>query len=245
MPHGTPDWGLKGPKSTVYGLDDMAELAVRLGSPVSYDRRGDVMFHEDFSQGLAAWTWNCTGDGCGRALDCMSAVAAPYGIKLTTGPDDGDDSWILHSMYLPQLGLIGLEASCMPTDDMGRFVLDVLFFDGVHSTRFWADYNHATGELEVPNDAFVLQVVATPGVQQVGTNSFFTFKAVMDLATPSWARLLFNDQAYDISAYAPWVVLDPSAARMEFYLVAYTAADVSVSPTIDRVVVTQNEPIGG
>lgn len=31
MPHGTPDWGLVGPKTTTYGVDDLGEHAVRMG----------------------------------------------------------------------------------------------------------------------------------------------------------------------------------------------------------------------
>ena len=48
MPHGTPDWGLVGPKTTTYGMDDEGEAAVRLGSPHFFDRRGDVLLLTDF-----------------------------------------------------------------------------------------------------------------------------------------------------------------------------------------------------
>jgi len=70
--HGTPDWGVTAGARTVYQMTDLGELAVRLGSIVTHDRRGDVIFLEDFEEGMGRWrfprtplgeTWPMKHDG--------------------------------------------------------------------------------------------------------------------------------------------------------------------------------------
>jgi len=56
MPHGAPDDSNVLKIGEDYRLDDLSELAARLGSIVNYRRTGDVYFMEDFSYGLERWT---------------------------------------------------------------------------------------------------------------------------------------------------------------------------------------------
>lgn len=55
MPRGMPDWGEYSPQEVVSKLLDNAELAARLGSPVLFDRRGTVIFMDDFNCGVNHW----------------------------------------------------------------------------------------------------------------------------------------------------------------------------------------------
>ncbi|MBW2675022.1 MAG: hypothetical protein JRD89_16690 [Deltaproteobacteria bacterium] len=242
MVHGTADWGLVGPKATVYGLDDMGELAVRLGSPVSFDRRGDVMFHEDFSRGLAAWTYACAGAGCGIALDCLSAVTAPYGCKLITGPGMLDHSGIQHRLHYPVLGRIGAECSFMAVTDMAYFNILLYFYDGTNRSEYVLNYNHTLGTVSVQDDLGVYQVIATPGAVMEGNDCFSTMKVVADIANGHYERVLFDDLEIGVQAYTPRVVGDGTSPSLLVHIVAYTGVAASVEPTVDNVVITQNEP---
>jgi len=72
MAHGTPDWGVTASKKTIYSLHDMGELAVRLGSIVSFDRRGDVIFSDSFQNGLG----KVYASGVGAGFECWPSVAS-------------------------------------------------------------------------------------------------------------------------------------------------------------------------
>ncbi|GAI90305.1 unnamed protein product, partial [marine sediment metagenome] len=99
MPHGTPDWGLVGPKDTVYGLDDLGEHAVRLGTPHLWDRRGDVIWMSDFREGLGdVGTFVGPGAGGSVVLHTEYARQGAYCVQLTTDKDD--EIAFLHK-YLP------------------------------------------------------------------------------------------------------------------------------------------------
>ena len=66
MTHGVQDFGASSGQNSTYGLTDLGELAVRLGSPVSFDRRGDVVMMETFEDGLDAWVTDGLWSWLGR-----------------------------------------------------------------------------------------------------------------------------------------------------------------------------------
>ena len=61
MAHGHPDYGGAAPLATVYTLQDLAELAARLGSIDVFDRRGNVLLLDDFESGIKKWLFGGTG----------------------------------------------------------------------------------------------------------------------------------------------------------------------------------------
>jgi len=50
-----PDWYKYLPGSDRYILEDMGELAARLRSPITYDRRGEVLYFDMMEHGLAPY----------------------------------------------------------------------------------------------------------------------------------------------------------------------------------------------
>jgi hypothetical protein len=50
MPIGRPDWYNVGQSNVIDTMSDMAELAVRLGSPVNYDRSGKTIVYDVFDR---------------------------------------------------------------------------------------------------------------------------------------------------------------------------------------------------
>ena len=63
----TPDYGRLSAQATVFPVTDLGELAARLGSIVSHDRRGDVIWLDGFEDGLDKW--QPTTSGSGAAVD--------------------------------------------------------------------------------------------------------------------------------------------------------------------------------
>ena len=60
MAHGARDFGIYAPKETIVTIEDLGELAVRLGSPVNYDRKGDVVWVDGFEDGIDKWDIDLT-----------------------------------------------------------------------------------------------------------------------------------------------------------------------------------------
>jgi len=73
---------------TTYGLDDLGEHAVRLGSPHLWDRRGDTILLDSFEEGMGQ-CWHDVSGGAG-SVDLVGAHAwqSAFSLKITTGSDD-------------------------------------------------------------------------------------------------------------------------------------------------------------
>ena len=62
MAHTLPPWTSKYKLTEVFSGIDVNELAVRLGSPVNLDRRGNIVFIDDVEHALRKWEVSTTGD---------------------------------------------------------------------------------------------------------------------------------------------------------------------------------------
>ena len=63
----------------------LAELAARLGSPTTYERRGALIFADIFDSGLSKWNTDTSGAGASVALTALYASVGKYSAMLTAG----------------------------------------------------------------------------------------------------------------------------------------------------------------
>ncbi|GAI16225.1 unnamed protein product, partial [marine sediment metagenome] len=111
MTHGGPDWGTPGPLKTIYTLEDMAELVARLGSIVTFDRRGNIIWLDDFEGTLGKWGIETEGAGYSAQLSAEAARSGGFSAKLIS-PDDEEDRIGLKRWFpLPVESNIGFEFS--------------------------------------------------------------------------------------------------------------------------------------
>ncbi len=244
MPHGTPDWGLVGPKSTIYGLDDLGEHAVRLGSPHLFDRRGDVIWMTDFRNGMGSvqsigppgfgavslWAgYTRQGAFCVRL---MPLIAAVVGLQKV--------------LPYPVYSRMGLEFS-FSVDVRSDYIVGQLYADDtVNEMQAQVRYNEGNDRLEYADAATptVWQPIADNLDVTYGEYCPHTLKMVVDLAAtpPEYVRVIFNDVTYSLSGIplrlgaTTGVVY--ARARVTHWADGMGDADISV----DNVIVTQNEP---
>jgi len=243
MGHGTPDWWGGAPKSTTYALGDMAELAVRLGSIVSFDRRGDVIWYDDFRDGIGKFA--VAGSGTGTDVWPVGAYGMYRGlaVNLHTGTLTGNASGIDKVVHYPVLGGIGLECSFVPHWQQLNQRLCCLVYDGTNVYRYQVRYDQTTGKVEAFHSDGAWYTLGTPGVQRTGYTAYTTMKMVFDCLAVKHVRVLFNGATYVSSAYAPTVDVDATAKSMELFIYAFTSVDAAIDVTVGSVILTQNEPV--
>jgi hypothetical protein len=241
MAHGLPDWGGRNPKSTTYGLQDMAELAVRLGSIVTFDRRGDVVFVEDFSNGLGRWA--LTGSGTGNtAYPVIYPVKTKgMGINLHTGNAAFDASDIYREVSFPVAGKIGLEASFVVYPGIRVVSLWISIYTGISLYMYAFGYKHTTGQLTVYTPSGYVYF-ATPGIINEAYANYQTIKVVIDTVSPSYIRGLFNEHAYVLSDYTPKIIANAETKRCVVYIDAVAEIVGGKDVVVSDIIVTQNEP---
>ncbi len=242
MSHGTPDWGLVGPKTTTYGLDDLGEHAVRLGSPHSFDRRGDVIAADTFDQGMGEWSSNWNGTLAAVSLWMGENRQGPFCVALTAGSSANGWAGIGRSVPYTVRSRVGLEASIGLDPNTFYWEWALTWRDDVRLWDARMRYDFQNQNLDYWDNAGRWQPFAT-GVR-VGSWSgvWHTGKLVIDLTTSMYVRALFAENEYDLSMHAIQRGLPTNRVELQASLRHYGVLTFNPVGKVDSVIMTRNEP---
>jgi len=242
MPHGTPDWGLVGPKKTTYGLDDLGEHAVRLGSPVLWDRRGDVLVADAFDRGLGEWNWNYNGTGADVQLWTGENRQGAYCVNLVAGKTTNGWAGISRAIPYAVRSRIGLEASVGLDADTSNWQWAITWRDGAWVWDARMRYDFQNQVLQYYDDAAAWQTFATGVKVRAWSGAWSTGKLVVDLTTQEYVRALFADHEYDLSAYGIVKSTTATVVELTVSLIQFGVLGANPEGKVDSVIVTRNEP---
>jgi len=220
----------------------MAELAVRLGSVVTFDRRGDVIWYDDFGEGASRVSVSGAGTGNELRFSPYDGIHRAGSLICHTGDAAGDYSAFTKVLYYPALGAIGLELAFVPCADLHYVTGGLYFYTGSQRHHYGALYNHTTGEVMVVPASGVWTTIGTPGIQRVGARDYSFMKLVANILTGEYVRVIFNASTYDASAYTPYIAVDATVKSLTLECRAVTDAASAIDVRVGHVILTQNEP---
>ena len=242
MPHGTPDWWGVEPTSTVHQMQDAGELAVRLGSPDTYDRRGNVMFLENFEHGLGGWQTNSSGAGGRVSLSPQRALEGAYSAKFVAGSDVLRDAVIGRYLGYPVYARHGLEAAVAWGANVEYVRLDVQYWDGVTGYRSAIRYDPVNDDFEYMDAAGAWPDIDADRPLPDSDYVFHHLKFVTDVSKGEYCRALLDDAEYSLAGipiYSTPSVTDPI---MFVAIYIFSTPGNNAVGYVDSVIVTQNEP---
>ena len=244
MAHGAPDYGVSASKSTIYSLQDMAELAARLGSIVTFDRRGDVVWFDDFEDGIGKWRLDGIGTGNAQEWSSVTSRSRGFSLKLTSG----SDSWRLSSaerlFAFPTLSKLGFEFSfSYPDEDQVAYLdLWVNIYDGVSLILADLEYNRASNTLAYLDENGDYVNLRTDIRLKGDATLTHTFKLVLDPNKKEYVRAVVNERTYDLSGIGQQYQADDKSPHVAVAIVLMGVAAVNCIAYIDDFIFTQNEP---
>lgn len=243
MGHGYPDWGPTAPIATVYTLQDLAELAARLGSPVVFQRTGNVIFLETFDS-LAKVITETGGIGGSISISSEKALYGDFSCKMITGGAVGDYAVVRVRLAYPILSKIGVEFCWHMPDDssLSDIWLDVLLYDG--TTSWWAMVGwYVDDDTWYYFDADGNEVPLSPTVAYFeGQTQFNHTKLVVDFEKKEYVRLVANNLTYNLTGKPLRPVASGLNAQLLTRVVTYARALGGATIFLDSMIVTQNEP---
>lgn len=242
MPHGAPDDSNIVKTKAVYVLDDMAELAVRLGSPDLSDRRGDVLFATDFRDGLSGLEYNLEGEGASLALETGHQRSGAYCLKLTAGSDGLRRIEVWANAPATALSSRGIEFAFSVGADLERWEWWIAMSLGGLERTAAIRYDHVNSLVEYADVAGTWVTLAAPVSLWATDWCEHTAKMVADFSTLTYVRFILDREVYslvDIPIYHGGAL----AARSDFYQVRMvsTIGNNAVG-RLDSFIGTQNEP---
>ena len=243
MAHGTPDWGLTAGTVTTYQLSDLAELAARLGSIVTFDRRGEVVFLETFEDGLHRWNTSPAGTGAAVDLSRASARSGGHSCRLRTGSTGWTAAGIDNRVGPPTLSPLGLEVSFAMADTLKEFVAQLIVYTGSRVQAYRFRYVSASKIVQVWTAAGAYQTVIANVNLVANADAYHTLKFVVDPVNEIYVRCLLNALSGDVSLIAPQAIDDPTSPHLHVDLEAIGSLATNLTSYVDDVIVTQNEPV--
>ena len=239
---GLPSWYKYRAYGPVYEEIRLAEHAARLGSIHAFDRRGDVIWFDDFEHGVAKWD-SLKG---GADADFLPSVAAcrngGLSAKLVCASVTGKYMRIMKYLPYPVLGSFGVEASFTLNPANSYTILDVYLYDGTNWLNVAIQYSLITDRFSYRNSLGSMTVLAENLVLGESDKLFHTWKIAFDAPSQKYKRVILNETNYDLSAQGLWVYPSDISPRMEVRIETHTIGDVTVTSYLDDVIITQNEP---
>jgi hypothetical protein len=219
----------------------MAELAARLGSPDTFDRRGDVIHMTTFANGWGGWQrLGSTG-----AAHNICAYWGEYGnlhAWLTTGPNASDNVILRNTLFFPALGGQGYEASFVAVSGLRTFQLGAAVFTGSTLLDYRVQYIHTTGNLEILDADGYFHTLATPGIMREGYGTYTVMKMVFNTLTGKYARVLINGSTYLADNYSAYATSSSTRKGVDYYLWVITDIAAAIDVAVGHIIITQNEP---
>lgn len=242
MPHGGPDWSTGGQISTVHTVEDLGELAARLGSIVTFDRRGNIIFLDDFESGIEKWTHESFAGGEGLAWSSIHARNGDFSAKLTTDDHTNDDAVMIATIPYPALSQIGFEFSFLRDSYLKQITIAIELETGADVVSAGATWTAATKTWTVTDKDGAVHNLTPTITLGIDYPMFFTVKLVADFINRNYIRLIINNTEFNLSGITLPVSAPGPSPKLQGFIVILTNSNDVCSLYVDDVIVTQNEP---
>lgn len=242
MPHTAPDWSWLGRLSTVFATQDLGEVARRANPLFGFDDRGNVLFWDDFEDGLSKCDPDRSGFNASVMLSQLEARYGAYSARLVGGSTANWYARLQYEFTRPELSSFGVQASFRIDGNVDYFTLDVHIYDG-------AVYHIGQIYYDLPNLRWryygadmLWHDLLTNVLVQARSRLFHTCKLVINPITNMYVRALISGQEIDMSAIPLYNLGDLTARYLGVWFEVGSVHGLNGTAYVDGVIITHNEP---
>lgn len=222
-------------------LHDDAELAIRLGAPVSLNRQGNVVYQSDFEAGFGVLFENASGAASSADLSNAAPRSGGVSVRLAAGPLTGNYVRLIGGLRLPDSLSMALEFALAGPESGAQLVVRIYVYDGVNRSQYAVKITSSTGATYLYNSVGGWEQVGDTPILDTGWGIYHGLKLVIDNGSLQYRRLIVDETQLDLSAYAPEVSASTAEKLVQFVIEVSTLADSTKTALLDDVIVTLNE----
>jgi len=218
-----------------------AELASRLGSPITWDWRGKVQLMCDFSKGWQGLHTEFSNDDGAVALNPTYWRFGGYSAKLTTGGDGGSSAAMDFGMSLTPAFTVGLAVEFSVEKIPTHLDISIAVYKSEKLYSYKLHYLFATGVLEYRDSGGDWQPILTQAIS-VWKGTFYRMKLVVDIENDEYLRAMLGNQEEAI-ADSSTVGNMPGWPDYVFFAISTRSEDGDNDIVyIDHIIITADEP---
>lgn len=238
-----PDWYIYQLEGGRHLQQDIAELAARLDSPNRYDRRGQVVWWDDFRFDLAPWTFTSSGTGSSVVTTASITYWGPKAARLTAGSDGASLAELDKFFSVVEPTTVGLEITAAFVSDFVNLRVLLLRFDGTTQRRAELVIDFATEELLFDRPFFGLTKILDTGGLVNPSSIYQHLKFVVDFRTNRYQRGSYNDQQFSLLNNSVVSSAAPDIPQYRIVLQFNGRATFNDVCKIGYVIITAGEPV--
>lgn len=220
-----------------------AELAARLGSVHTFDRRGDLLWYDDFESGIGKWDTITSGVGAEVSWSADYARTGGFSCKMTAGRTGNKRAMIINNRPIPILSGIGVEIAWHSPTAVDLIDIELYLYDGTNLSRFVLRYDDSNRDLIYFDGVLGWTTLNSDLDLDAWNKIFYQMKLVVDLTLGKYVRCIINDLTYTMDNKPGQVVANATTPYMDLSITVdgttWAGNDVAY---LDSVLITQNEP---
>jgi len=220
-----------------------AELAARLGSIVTFDRSGDVIWLEDFEDGIHRAEIDLSGLGATVEWSAERSLRGVYALKMTAGSDASRYAEVKGYLPFPALSRIGYEAATTTDANTEQIEAYIHLYTGTMMLEWGFKFVAATTAVSLITLGGVWVPIFSGALPYFETRLFNLSKLGIDPSAGTYYKMVTGPITMPIAA-VPCNVTVPDLTQMHlelFYKITSKPATNAVV-YIDSMIMTQNEP---
>lgn len=220
-----------------------AELAARLGSIVTFDRGGDILWIEDFESGIERSEISVSGTGASVTWSAEHALRGGFSCKLTAGSNASRYAQIKGYHSFPILSRLGQETAFTVDANMESTEAYLNIYTGSVLLQWGILFTAVTSTLSLLTTGGAWLPVIVGAVPYYTDYLFNLTKLIVDPSNTKYTKLIAGPVSADLSTL-PCSITAPeltSAHLAMSYRIVGKAATNAVC-YVDSMVLTQNEP---
>lgn len=218
------------------------ELAARLGSVRTHDRRGNTYYTTSFEHGIADWVKVTEGLGSSVRLVPTEYRTGGYSVRCCTRANAL--AWAGASIKLPLLtpGAMGISCAWRAPEGVDRFFARMFWYSEDTALEGMIEYCEEDGILKIGQDGGAWHILAEGLTLYPGTVPWHVIKLVVNFDTGYYVRAIVDRGEWDISDK---VCMTAALLQRNTVAIDFTAQNVNAvsrNTYIDDVVLTAGEP---
>jgi len=198
MVHTLPDYTTKYKMTTIFGNIDDAELAARLGSINTFDRRGKIFWYDDFEGTSLQWLIDALGTGASIDITMERWRSRTQSVKLITGDAGTDYVSLSKYFFLPRESRVGVEFSIITNSNVKDIQLFLTTWDGTYQYSPKCVIDVENDKVKYLNSSGSEEELGPAGIVDESLSLWSTVKMVIDYTKKEYVRVQYNKDIYSL-----------------------------------------------
>ena len=178
----------------------LTELGARLGSPIAYERRGQVIVLENFDQGVDDWLWSATTATSYIKAATASVVHGGYSAYMFRGAGTGGYCQLGRRFDIAPATTVGYSAWYRMYNAPDYIIFYLLVDDGTNTHQGSLLIDTATDLIYNRNSGGGYDLITVYPCTPPSEKHFRFIKFTLDLSADTYGYAIINGAEHDLSS---------------------------------------------